>query len=121
MNVLFVCTLNKARSVAAERLYRRTPGLSVRSAGISDRAAHQINEADLVWAERVVVFEPEHERWIRATFGGDLPGIVEARIEDDYSVDDPALVAELMEALPPLLGPPGQAARPHRQTPTPPG
>ena len=62
VKVLFVCTLNKARSVAAERIYRHTPGISVRSAGISDRAAHQITEADLVWADRVVVFEPEHER-----------------------------------------------------------
>ena len=53
MNVLFVCTLNKARSVAAERMYRRTPGISVRSAGISDRAAHQVVEADLAWADRV--------------------------------------------------------------------
>ena len=109
MNVLFVCTLNRARSIAAERMYRRTPGLYVRSAGISDRAAHQINEDDLAWADRVVVFDPEHERWIRATFGGDLPKIVDAGVEDNYSVDDPALIAELMDTLPPLLGPPGRS------------
>jgi protein-tyrosine-phosphatase len=66
MNVLFVCTLNKARSVAAERLYRRMPGLAVRSAGISERARHQVSEQDLLWADRIVVFDAGQERWIRA-------------------------------------------------------
>jgi protein-tyrosine-phosphatase len=41
MKVLFVCTLNKARSVVAERLYRGMPGMQVRSAGTSNRAAQQ--------------------------------------------------------------------------------
>ena len=108
VKVLFVCTLNKARSVAAERLYRRTPGLSVRSAGISDRAAHQVTEADLVWADRVVVFEAEHERWIRATFSGDLPEILDAVVPDDFNDGDPALESELIDALTPLLGTPGR-------------
>ncbi len=108
MNVLFVCTLNKARSVTAERLYRHAPGLSVRSAGTSDRAAHQINEADLAWADKVVVFEVEHERWIRATFGGDLPEIVDAGVPDEYNADDPELIAELTDALTPLLGRPAR-------------
>ncbi len=110
MNVLFVCTLNKARSVSAARLYRRTPGLSVRSAGTSDRAAHQINEADLAWSDLVVVFEVEQERWIRTTFGGDLPEIVDAGVPDDYNADDPALIAELTDALSPMPGLPVRLA-----------
>lgn len=109
MNVLFVCTLNKARSITAERLYRRTPGIAVRSADTSDRAVHRVNEADLAWADRVIVFEPAHERWILDTFGGDLPEIVEAWVEDDYVAEDPALIAELTDVLPSLLGPPGRA------------
>ena len=107
MNVLFVCTLNKARSVTAERLYRRTPGLSVRSAGTSDRAVHQISEADLAWADRVVVFEVEQERRIRAAFSGDLPEIVDVGVPDEYNADDPELVVALRDALEPLLGEPG--------------
>jgi len=110
VNVLFVCTLNKARSATAERLYRRAPGLSVRSAGTSDRAAHQINEADLAWADRVVVFEVEQERWIRATFAGDLPEIVDVGVADEFNADDPELVAELTDALSPVLGSPAQRA-----------
>ncbi len=101
-------TLNKARSVAAERLYRGTPGMQVRSAGISDRAARQVSEDDLAWADRVVVFEPAHERWIRDTFNGDLPPIVDAGVPDEYAAGDPALVAALRDALADLLGPPGR-------------
>lgn len=109
MNVLFICTLNHARSVAAERLYRRTPGLSVRSGGIDVRAAHQVNEQDLEWADRIFVFEPVHEAWVRNTFTGDLPEIIDLCIPDDFTVDDPRLEAELIEALQPVLGHPGSS------------
>lgn len=105
MNVLFVCTLNKARSVTEERLYRRMPGLSVRSAGTSDRAAHQVTESDLTWADRVIVFEAAHEQWIRATFSGELPEIVDVGVVDDYNADEPPLIAELKEVVSALIGP----------------
>jgi predicted protein tyrosine phosphatase len=104
LNVLFVCTLNKARSITAERMYRRTPGIRVRSAGISERAAHQVVEADLEWADRVIVFAPEHERWIRDTFTGALPEIIDVGVADDHAVDAPGLIAELAIVLPPALG-----------------
>jgi len=108
VKILFVCTLNKARSIVAERMYRGTPGMQVRSAGTSDRAAHQLDENDLAWADRVIVFEPDQERWIRDTFAGDLPDIIDAGVPDEYTASDPALVAALEEALEPLLGQPGR-------------
>lgn len=111
VNVLFVCTLNHARSVVAERLYRRTPGLNVRSGGIDSRAAHQVNEQDLLWADRIVVFEPAHEAWIRDTFAGDLPEIIDLGIPDDFTVDDPRLAVELRESLAPVLGEPGSGRK----------
>jgi predicted protein tyrosine phosphatase len=112
VNVLFVCSLNRARSVAAERLYRGTPGLSVRSAGIDDRATHRVNEADLAWADRVFNCEREQATWIRAMFAGDLPDIIELGIPDEYTADDPELIRELLECLEPYLGIPGK--RPHQ-------
>jgi predicted protein tyrosine phosphatase len=118
VNVLFVCTLNKGRSIAAERLYRRAPGLSVRSAGTSDRAAHRVDEADLAWADRVVVFEVAHERWIRDTFAGSLPEIVDVGVADGFKADDPELVRELVAVLTPVLGSPSRHG--HRLPPNPP-
>ena len=110
MRVLFVCTLNKARSVTAERLYRSVPGLQVRSAGIDSRAAHPLDEHDLTWADLVVAFGPEHEEWIRSTFMGDLPQIIDLGIPDEFTANDPALIRELEETLTPVLGAPS-----HRQ------
>lgn len=106
MKVLFVCTLNRARSIAAERLYRRMPGLMVRSAGIDARAAHQVDEQDLVWADQIYVCEAGHESWIRSTFSGDLPEIIDLGIPDEFHVDDPNLIRELRDALEPFLGEP---------------
>jgi hypothetical protein len=48
-----------------------------------------------------------------STFAGDLPEIIDVGVPDIYSADDPALVAELMDALLPLVGPPSQIALPH--------
>ena len=107
-HILFVCTMNKARSIAAERLYRRTPGLAVRSASIDERAAHQLTGDDLAWADQVIVFEPKHAAWIHRTFAGELPPVLDLGIPDDVPADDPRLVAELREALVPLLGEPGR-------------
>ena len=103
MRVLFVCTLNRARSITAERLFRRHRGLQVRSAGTSERAVHPITCDDLIWADLVIVFESEHEKSIRQGFSGELPKIVNAGIPDDYVVDDPELCTELQEVIPPLL------------------
>jgi predicted protein tyrosine phosphatase len=106
MNILFVCTLNKARSVTAAKMYRRTPGIAVRSAGISDRSQHQLVEDDLAWADRVITFESKHEKWIRETFTGDFPEIIDVGIPDHFTADAPELVHELMEVLTPILGKP---------------
>jgi len=108
MNILFVCTLNKVRSVSAERLYRRTPGIAVRSAGTSDRAAHRVTKEDMTWADKVIVFTPGHEEWLRANFEGTLPPIVDIGVPDLYAAEGPRLNAELMEALTPILGSPGK-------------
>jgi predicted protein tyrosine phosphatase len=59
LNVLFVCAMNKQRSVTAERLYRNEARLEVRSAGVRAEAKRRINEADLKWADVVFVMERE--------------------------------------------------------------
>ena len=57
---------------------------------------------------RAVVFDPLRERWIRDTFTGDLPEIIDLDIPDEYFAEDPAQVAELIEVLTPVIGSPGK-------------
>ena len=94
--------------MVAERLYRRTSGLRVRCAGVDARAAHRLDVADLAWADRIIVFEPAHVRWITDTFDGDVPPIIDVGVPDDFVAQDPRLEATLREALEPVLGPVGR-------------
>lgn len=99
MNLLVVCTLNKARSITAERLYRGTRGVAVRSAGTSERAGHRVDACDLAWADRILVFEAAHAAWIHERFAGDQPEISDLGIADDFPAGDPALVAAIRDGL----------------------
>lgn len=112
MNVLFVCTLNVARSVTAERLYRGTPGMSVRSAGISSRARRTVSASDVAWADRIIVFEDAHSRFLERSFGAEvLERVVDVGVDDEFTARSPALLGELQEALVDILGPPGRGSR----------
>ena len=51
VNILFVCSRNQWRSPTAERVWRDTPGLAVRSAGTRRSARHTVTEGDVVWAD----------------------------------------------------------------------
>ena len=93
MNVLFVCSLNQWRSPTAEQVFKNTPGLSVRSAGVSSAAKHKISEADLTWAHHVFVMEYEHRDRIVQKFSPDLlPEIHVLGIGDDFPFMDKSLV-----------------------------
>ncbi|ELO89522.1 hypothetical protein SEEE5621_17379, partial [Salmonella enterica subsp. enterica serovar Enteritidis str. 6.0562-1] len=51
MNVLFICSRNQWRSPTAEQVFRRYPGLSVRSAGTSRNAKKSVSCGLLQWAD----------------------------------------------------------------------
>jgi predicted protein tyrosine phosphatase len=59
-NILFVCSKNQWRSPTAETLYRKQPGLSVRSAGTSSSARHHVNADDVEWAVIFFVMEDKN-------------------------------------------------------------
>lgn len=101
MNVLFVCSRNQWRSPTAERVWSRTPGLQVRSAGTSPKARRTINMKDVRWADLIVVMEHKHQQRVRAEFGSWVrrENIVVLDIPDDYRFMDPELVELLTGAV----------------------
>jgi protein-tyrosine phosphatase len=102
LRVLFVCAMNKRRSVTAERLYCRDARLEVRSAGIRSEALRRVSEADLKWADVVFAMEREHKRAITSRFADvELPPIEVLDIPDDYECMDPELQEMLRMTLEP--------------------
>lgn len=106
-NVLFVCSRNQWRGPTAERVFRRHPLMSTRSAGTSSNARRTIGEDNLRWADVVMVMEHKHRERIVAGF----PGLVERLpvhvldIPDDYRYMDLELVELLELIVEPLLQP----------------
>lgn len=105
INVLFVCSRNQWRSPTAERVFKRHPLMSTRSAGTSPNARRTISEDDLRWADVVMVMEHKHRDRIVAAF----PRLVEhvtihvLDIPDEYREMDPELVELLQLMVEPLL------------------
>ena len=119
MNILFVCTANISRSFLAEKLMRheigqrRLEGISVKSAGVyanpgapadpqmiayladhqvdaSGHLSRRIQEADIVWADHILVMEKAHAEeivrtWPQAERTVDLLG---RYVSMDQSSDD---------------------------------
>lgn len=104
-NVLFICSRNQWRSPTAERVFRRWPGVSVRSAGTSPNARRTVSVGDLRWADVIIVMEPKHRQQLIARFPRPLQKrtVHVLHIEDDYQPMDPELVRLLEETVPPLL------------------
>jgi predicted protein tyrosine phosphatase len=99
MRVLFVCHYNRKRSATAERVFRKEPGLDVRSAGTSRDALVRINQRMLEWADIVFTMDGEQTRDLSRMFPGHpaLDRIVCLDILDRYDFLDPELVALLRE------------------------
>jgi predicted protein tyrosine phosphatase len=106
MNVLFVCSRNQWRSPTAEKVWRKHPGLAVRSAGTSPNARHPVTEQDLRWADAILVMEDKHRSRLVAEFGRIVEGkpIHVLDIPDQYRYMDPELVEELTHAVRAVLG-----------------
>lgn len=104
LRILFVCAMNKRRSVTAEQLYRRDARLEVRSAGVRTEARRKVSEADLLWADVVFAMERSHQRWLRMQFPNlELPPIEVLEIPDDYDYMAPELQEMLRLTLDPEI------------------
>ncbi|MES2878641.1 MAG: phosphotyrosine protein phosphatase [Pseudomonadota bacterium] len=106
MNLLFICSKNQWRSPTAEQVWRRHPGLSVRSAGTSPNARHTVSSADLAWADVIFTMEEKHKSHLlaehRNVVGDKTIHVLD--IPDDYRYMDPQLVEQLQTSVGEILG-----------------
>ena len=104
--VLFLCSQNKLRSPTAERVFRGTPGLEVRSAGLDADAVVPLTRELLEWADLVLVMEKRHRNAIQKRFKElyRIKRIVCLYIPDEFEYMDEGLVRLLRERAGPLLG-----------------
>ena len=97
IKVLFVCSRNRIRSLTAEHLFQKMPGLQVRSAGTEADARVRVNAGHIGWADLIVVMEKRHRERLAQRFGAELEGkrVECLDIPDDFEYMDEELVATL--------------------------
>jgi predicted protein tyrosine phosphatase len=113
IHLLFVCSRNRWRSPTAEAVWRREPGIAVRSAGTSASARHVITEADIRWADVIFVMEHTHRSRMRKTWRevlNDTP-IHVLGIPDQYGYMDDELVQMLRDSVAAFLDMPEAGQR----------
>jgi predicted protein tyrosine phosphatase len=104
-NVLFICSRNQWRSPTAENIWRKHPGINVRSAGTSPKARKTVSAKDIAWADVIFVMEEEHKNRLKADFNRMLSHkpIHVLDIPDEYQYMDPNLIEELKSTVSPIL------------------
>jgi predicted protein tyrosine phosphatase len=105
LRVLFVCSRNQWRSPTAEQVWKKHPGLSVRSAGVSKSARRRLTVADLRWADLILVMEDKHKSRIKAEHRDEVryKALHVLDIPDDYTFMDPDLIEVLKVKVEPLI------------------
>ncbi|MBQ3918718.1 MAG: protein tyrosine phosphatase [Oscillospiraceae bacterium] len=93
MNILFICSQNKRRSLTAERMFDGVNGHSVRSAGTESNARIKVTAGMIKWADIIFCFEKKHLRRIRERFSDELCGkdTITLNIPDEYGYMDDEL------------------------------
>ena len=101
MNILFICSRNRWRSLTAEHLFTNIPGISVRSAGTSESARVKVSAKDILWAEKIFVMEKKHQEILKQRFPQEISGkkIICLHIPDEYQYMDEELVQILKETV----------------------
>lgn len=66
--ILFVCTVNKMRSLTAQEIFKDSEKYEVKSAGTDKSATQVINEELINWADTILVMEKSHRNYIRNKF-----------------------------------------------------
>ena len=97
MNILFVCSQNKRRSLTAEKMFDGRDGNCVRSAGTENNSRIKVTPGLIGWADIIFCFEKKHLRRLKEKYSGELEGkrVITLNIPDDYSYMDEELQDQL--------------------------
>jgi predicted protein tyrosine phosphatase len=101
VQVLFVCSRNRKRSLTAELHFKNRPGLVVKSAGTEPSARVRVTPGLIGWAEVIFVMERKHRDILQERFPEEIDGkeLICLRIPDEFELNDPVLIEMLEEAV----------------------
>ncbi|MDE6726390.1 MAG: protein tyrosine phosphatase [Oscillospiraceae bacterium] len=101
MNLLFLCSQNKRRSLTAERLFDGYNGHRARSAGTENNARIKVTSGLIGWADMIFCMEKKHLRRIREKYPEELHNkkTVCLNIPDDYEYMDEELQELLLSCV----------------------
>ena len=93
MNILFVCSQNKRRSLTAEKIFDGVNGHYVRSAGTEKNSRVKVTPGLIGWANLIFCFEKRHLRRLQEKYAEELYGkkTVILNIYDEYEYMDEEL------------------------------
>ena len=93
MNLLFLCSQNKRRSLTAEKIFDGVSGHQARSAGTERNARIKVTPGLLGWADIIFCMEKKHLRRIREKYSDIIADkkVVCLHITDDYEFMDQEL------------------------------
>lgn len=98
MKLLFLCSLNKRRSLTAEKIFDGYNGNEARSAGTENNARNKVTSGILCWADIIFCMEKKHLRRIKEKYSDAIMDkkVICLYISDDYDFMDRELIEILM-------------------------
>ncbi|MCR5148633.1 MAG: protein tyrosine phosphatase [Eubacterium sp.] len=101
MNLLFVCSQNKRRSLTAEKMFDGINGHNARSAGTEKNSRIKVTPGMIGWADIIFCFEKKHLRRLQEKYSDEMSGknIVTLNIYDEYEYMDRELKEILKECV----------------------
>lgn len=101
MELLFLCSRNRRRSLTAEKLFDGRGGLRVCSAGTESGARVKVTPGMLSRADIIFCMEKKHLRYIRDKYGEIISGkrAVCLNIPDEFEFMDEELIGLLESAV----------------------
>lgn len=93
MNLLFLCSQNKRRSLTAEKIFDGYNGHTARSAGTESNSRIKVTPGLLGWADIIFCMEKKHVRRIKSKYPDMLSykKLICLNISDDYEFMDEEL------------------------------